>query len=179
MHRRSSVVAIASIVLMAAVALVFIARVAPWRAAAAESPVYVHMNGANDFLEPVVAVRPGQAVVFVNQDTGIHTIIGYDPATGKVLSNIDGDVKGTPGAGHPVAAYTVKLTKPGIYSYYCSVHAQLVKTFGGAVQAAPRKGVDGFGGAMAGVIIVTSDPHLLGANPKTSARKILPGFYGG
>lgn len=148
-------------------------------ATSAADPVYVHMNAANDFLESVVAVHPGQPVVFVNQDTDAHTIVGYDPSTGKQPVAIDGKANGTQGAGHGVGTFTVRLTKPGIYPYYCSVHARLSKTFGSAVQPAPRKGADGYGGAMAGVIIVTDDASLLAQNPKTSARKVLPNFFGG
>jgi plastocyanin len=149
-------------------------------AIAAPAPVYVHMNGDNDFLEPVVAVEPGQAVVFVSQDTGgVHTIVGYDPKTGATLPSINGVVAKTQGPGHPVSVYAVRLTKPGVYDYYCSVHADLAKTHGGVVQAAHKPGVDGFTGAMAGEIIVTNDPDLLRANPATSAEKIVPGFFGG
>ena len=43
-------------------------------ALAAPPPVYVHMNGANMFLERLVFVRPGQKLVFVNEDTGAHGI---------------------------------------------------------------------------------------------------------
>lgn len=162
------------------IALVMAALLAPPASVrSAPAPVYVHMNGANDFLEPVVAVRPGQSVVFVNQDTDPHTIVGFDPQTGRHPLAINGRAAGTPGAGHAAGTFTVTLSRPGIYSYYCSLHATLSKTYRGAAQAAPRKGVDGYGGAMAGVIIVTSDPRLLSGNPKTAAQRILPGFFGG
>ncbi|TAM76310.1 Cupredoxin [bacterium] len=146
---------------------------------AAPAPIYVHMNGTNDFLESVVAVRPGQPVVFVNEDTDPHTIVGFDALTGKQPLAINGRAAGTPGAAHGVGTFTVTLARAGIYSYYCSLHARLSKTYGGAVQAAPRKGVDGYGGAMAGVIIVTSDPSLLSRNPKTTVRRVLPDFFSG
>ena len=146
---------------------------------AAPAPVYVHMNGTNDFLEPVVAVRPGQPVIFVNQDTDPHTIVGFDPRSGRQPLAINGRAAGTPGAGHAVGTFTVTLARPGLYYYYCSLHARLSKTFGTAVQAAPRKGVNGYGGAMAGVIVVTSDPRLLSENPKTTTQRVLPGFFGG
>ncbi len=146
--------------------------------ATANEPVYVHMNGANDFLEPIVAVRPGEPVVFVNQDTGMHTIVGYDPLTGARDSAIDGVVAGTPGPGHPLPTYTVRLAKPGVYAYYCSVHAILFKAFGHAVQPAHRPGADGLG-SMAGYIIVTTDPALPKSNPPTSRERIVPGYFGG
>ncbi|TAM59587.1 Cupredoxin [bacterium] len=172
MLRRSLPLAVAMAALLALAASVPAAQAAP-------GPVYVHMNGANDFLEPVVAVEPGQPVVFVNQDTDAHTIVGFDPQTGRRPLAINGRAAGTPGASHGVGTYTVRLSRPGIYTYYCSVHAALVKTFGQAVQAAPRRGVNGFGGAMSGVIIVTHDRRLLAENPKTSATRVLRGFFGG
>ena len=147
--------------------------------ATASAPVYIHMNGRNDFLEPTVAVAPGEPVVFVNEDTGFHNVIGYHRSTGKLNPAINGDLAGTKGAGHPVATYTVKLTKPGIYAYYCSVHAVLAKTYGAAVQPAHRPGVHGYPGAMAGEIVVTSDPSLVAQNPATTAKKILAGYFGG
>lgn len=147
---------------------------------AAAPPVYVHMNGANYFLESVVAVEPGQPVVFVSQDTGgAHTIIGYDATTGGPLAAINGKVQKTAGAGHGIDTYTVRFNTVGVYQYYCSIHAILGKTAAGSVQPAHRPGVDGFQGVMAGTIVVTRDRALIGANPPTSRRLILPGFFGG
>ncbi len=174
-HGRISLLAALSLSL----ALVGCATSSAQTAGSGGGPVYIHMNGRNDFLEPVVAVAPGQPVVFVNEDTGVHTVLGYHPSTGKLNRAIDGDLAGTPGPGHPVATYTVKLTKPGIYAYYCSVHAVLAKTFGTAVQPAHRPGVHGYPGAMAGEIIVTTDPKLIAQNPATSAKKVLDGYFGG
>lgn len=146
---------------------------------AAEQPVYVHMNGANMFLENVVAVRPGQPVVFVDEDTGAHTIIGFNPATGATSKRFDGAVEGTPGPGHPVHTYSVTFKHQGLQFYYCSVHAELVKEPGGRYVAKKRPTVHGFGDPMAGLIIVTTDKHLLADDPKTTHEKILPGYFGG
>jgi plastocyanin len=143
------------------------------------APVYVHMNGANMFLENVVVVRPGQDVVFVDQDTGAHTIIGYNPATGKTSTRFDGAVQGTPGAGHPVSTYTIAFKHPGLQFYYCSVHAELMNEPGGRTVPKKRPTVHGFGDPMAGLIIVTTDKHLLADNPATTHEKILPGYFGG
>lgn len=142
-------------------------------------PVYVHMNGANMFLENVVVVRPGQKVVFVDQDTGAHTIIGYNPLTGTTSKRFDGAVQGTPGPGHPVSTYTIAFRRPGLKFYYCSVHAELVKEPGGRTVPKKRPTVHGFGDPMAGLIIVTTDRHLLTDNPPTTHEKILPGYFGG
>ncbi|MDX5931794.1 cupredoxin domain-containing protein [Acidiphilium acidophilum] len=147
--------------------------------AATPKPVYVHMNGANMFLENPVAVRPGQPVVFVNEDTGSHTIIGYSATTGKTSTRFDGAVAGTKGPGHKVHTYTITFAHQGIVHYYCSVHAILAKEPGGRTVAKVRPGVHGFGDPMAGTIIVTTDPKLLADNPKTAAEKILPGYFGG
>lgn len=148
-------------------------------APAAQAPVYVHMNGANMFLENVVVVRPGQPVVFVDEDTGAHTIIGYNPATGAPSKTFDGVVQGTPGPGHAVHTYTITFRHPGLKYYYCSVHAELVKEPGGRTVPKKRPTVHGFGDPMAGLIIVTDDPHLLADNPKTARSKILPSYFGG
>ena len=160
-------------------ALVGCAASSPGTGGGSSAPVYIHMNGGNEFLEPTVAVSPGEPVVFVNEDTEPHTVLGYHPSTGKLNPAIDGDPAGTPGAGHPVATYTVSLKKPGIYAYYCSVHAVLAKTYGSAVQPAHRPGVHGYPGAMAGEIIVTTDPSLIAQNPASSAKKVLNGYFGG
>lgn len=142
-------------------------------------PVYVHMNGANMFLENPIAVRPGQPVVFVNEDTGAHTIIGFSAKTGKLSTHFDGAVAGTMGSGHPVHTYKITFKNQGIVHYYCSVHAVLAKEPGGRTVAKVRPGVHGFGDPMAGVIIVTTDAKLIAANPTTTTEKILPGYFGG
>jgi plastocyanin len=147
--------------------------------ARAAAPVYVHMNGGNYFLEPVVAVRPGQPVVFVNQDTGAHTIAGYNPLTGALSRRFEATLAGTKGPGHKLATYTVSFAKAGFKPYLCTVHARLASTFGGAVQPVKRAGTHGFKGPMAGLIVVTTDPALLADNPPTAAEKIVPGFFGG
>ena len=146
---------------------------------AAQAPVYVHMNGANMFLENVVVVRPGQPVVFVDEDTGSHTIIGYDPHSGKTSTRFDGAVQGTPGPGHPVHTYTIRFAHPGLHFYYCSVHAELRKEPGGRTVPVKRPTVHGFGDPMAGLIIVSREPALLADNPPTSREKILPNYFGG
>lgn len=143
------------------------------------APVYVHMNGFNAFVESVVAVQPGQPVVFVNEDTGVHTVQGYNPITGKALQYPMGMLMGTPGPGHKVHTYTVRYSKPGVYYYYCTMHAVLEKVYKNMVQPAHRTGVHGFAGAMAGIIIVTKNPAILKQNSPTCRDKILKGYFGG
>lgn len=146
----------------------------------AASPVYVHMNGSNEFLERLVFVRPGQKVVFVNEDTGPHAVRGYNPQTGaKSKSFDDADLKGTPGKGHGVHTYSISFKHQGVQWYYCPIHADLKKAPGGGVWPKVRPGVNGFGTPMAGVIVVTKDKTLLADNPKTASEKVLPKFFGG
>ncbi|MDE8346516.1 MAG: Cupredoxin [Acidocella sp.] len=148
-------------------------------ATAAPPPVYVHMNGANMFLEDVVAVKPGQDVVFVNEDTGAHTIVGFNPLTGKTSHSFNGYVAGDAPATQPTY-YKISFSKPGIYHYYCSVHAMLAMEPPEHVTVAKiRPGVDGFGDPMAGVIIVTTDAAILARNPPSSHQKILANYFGG
>jgi plastocyanin len=142
-------------------------------------PIYVHMNGANMFLERTVFAAPGQTVIFVNEDTGGHTIIGYNPVTGATSKRFDGAVAGTKGAGHKVATYSISFKHQGIHDYYCSVHAIIAQEPGDRFVAKVRPGVHGFGDPMAGRIIVTTDPKLLAENPASTHTKILPGYFGG
>lgn len=154
---------------------------APATAPAASSslpPVYIHMNGFNAFVESVVAVRPGQAVIFVDEDTGAHTIQGYNPATGKP-TKLFGMVMGTKGPGHKISTFTFVPKTPGIHFYYCTMHAMLEKVYHNSVQPAHRPTAHGFAGAMAGEIIVTKDTALLAQNPATCGKKILSDYFGG
>ncbi len=145
----------------------------------APSTIYVHMDGANAFVEPVVAVTPGQPVVFVNEDTGMHMIDSYNPLTGKPTPYIKGVVEGTKGPKGKIDYYRVVLKKPGFYFYYCPVHAILAKIYHGSVQPAHRPGVHGFPGSMAGLIVVTTDKALIAQDPPTSHQQILSDYFGG
>ncbi|HEV2301034.1 MAG TPA: Cupredoxin [Stellaceae bacterium] len=142
-------------------------------------PIYIHMNGGNYFLEPVVALRPGQKVVFVNQDTDAHTIVGYKAATGALSRRFNGTLFGTKGPADKVSTYAISFAKPGVQPYFCSVHAVLAKTRGKAVQPAKRMGTHGFKGPMAGLILVTTDRALLAQNPPTTQERIVKDFFGG
>ena len=148
--------------------------------AAAPPPVYVHMNGANMFLERLVFVRPGQKLVFVNEDTGPHAIQGYNPATGKLAKRFhDPVLQGTKGAGHKVHTFSISFKHQGPRFYFCPVHAMLMKAPGPVWAPKKRPTVHGFGTPMSGEVIVTTDPALLADNPKTAHEKILKGYFGG
>lgn len=152
----------------------------PSARAAALSPVFIHMNGANEFLERLVFVRPGQDVVFVNEDTGPHGIRGYDAKTGVQSKTFyKPAIMGTPGAQHPVHTYAISFPHQGVQHYYCPVHAYIAKGPGGVWLPVRRPTTHGFGAAMAGTIVVTDDKALLADNPKTASKKILPKFFGG
>lgn len=167
------------LVLILALCMPFAPALAAGNGSESLSPVYVHMNGENDFLESVVAVRPGQQVIFVNQDTGEHVVRGYDPYNGKMSDSFYDHLKGTEGPGHPLATYEVSFKTKGFHFYYCSIHARLQKVYHEEVRPAHRKGIPGYEGAMAGLIVVTTDPALLQSNPKTSHEKTLSDFWGG
>lgn len=171
MNRSALALGLASAVILAAAAA---------SAATPPQPVYIHMNGANEFLERLVFVRPGQKVIFVNEDTGPHAILGYDPQTGAASKTFDDPaLAGTPGKASKVHTYSISFRHHGPQWYYCPVHAELAKAPGGVWLPKVRPGVHGFGTPMAGLIVVTTDPALLKDNPATTAAKILPGYFGG
>ena len=151
--------------------------------AATPAPVYVHMNGLNDFLPKVVFAKPGQPVIFVNQDQGPHSIHAYDPVGGNHLKALDDMIlQGTPGPGHTVHTYKVTFDHVGVHYYICTVHAHLVsvyKTPAGKNYDLPakRQGVHGYRGSMAGVVIVTREAALLNSNPPITHQKILQKFW--
>ena len=152
--------------------------------AATTSPVYVHMNGLNDFLPKVVFVKPGQPVVFVNQDQGAHSIHAYDPVGGSHLKAMD-DValQGTPGPGHKVHTYKVTFKHEGVHYYICTIHAHLVSVYRSPAGKnydlpAKRKGIPGYRGSMAGIVIVTREASLLKSDPAITHQKILKKFWG-
>ena len=151
---------------------------------ATRSPVYIHMNGLNDFLPKVVFVRPGQPVVWVNQDQGAHAIHGYKLVGGEHLKDLNKvSLAGTPGPGHKVHTYRVSFDHVGVHYYLCTVHAHLVGVYtdpnGGTYYLpAKRHGVPGYRGSMAGVVVVTRESALLNSNPAITHKRILAKFWG-
>lgn len=146
------------------------------QAKTAPRPVYIHMNmkSPSMILESTIAVRPGQKVVFINQDNDIHTIVGYDPKTGATIQRINGSIPASAGMGKAPGRYIIEFKHIGRHYYYCSVHAYLKPGPGKTYSPAIRPGVKGFGAPMAGVIIVTTNKRILAENPKTSSEKFLP-----
>jgi len=152
--------------------------------AATTKPVYVHMNGLNDFLPKVVFVRPGQPVVFVNQDQGAHSIHAYDPVGGNHRKAMDDvSLQGTKGPGHPVHTYKVTFKHEGVHYYICTIHAHLVSVYktpsGKNIDLpAKRKGIPGYRGSMAGVVVVTREASLLKSDPSITHQRVLKNFWG-
>lgn len=142
----------------------------------APRPVYIHMTmkSPSMILENTIAVRPGQKVIFINQDNDIHTIVGYNPKTGATIQRINGSIPASAGMGKGPGRYIIEFHHPGRHYYYCSVHAYLKRQPGKDYSPAIRPGVKGFGAPMAGVIIVTTNKRILAENPKTSSQKFLP-----
>lgn len=170
--------------LMASMGLVIVGLTSGGSAlAAAATPVYIHMNGLNDFLPRVVFVQPGQSIVFVNQDQGPHSIHAYNPVGGGHLKDMDDiSLSGTPGPGHTVHTYKVTFQHVGVHYYLCTIHAHLVPVYkspSGKIYDLPakRQGIPGYRGSMAGVVIVTREAALLKSNPPITHQRILQKFW--
>lgn len=152
-------------------------------AASAANPIYVHMNGLNDFLPRVVFASPDEKVVFVNEDTGTHSVHGYSLIGGNRLKDMDDTaLAGMASADAQPHTYTVHFAKPGTYYYLCTVHAHLVKVYraqGGSNYFMParRQAIPGYGGTMSGVVIVTRDRGLLDSNPPITHQRVLKGLW--
>lgn len=170
--------------LMASMGLVILGLIYGCAAlAATATPIYIHMNGLNDFLPKVVFVQPGQPVVFVNQDQGAHSIHAYNPVGGSHLKDMDDtSLSGTPGPGHTVHTYKVTFHHVGVHYYVCTIHAHLVPVYkspSGKTYELPakRQGIPGYRGSMAGVIIVTRETSLLKSNLPITHKRILQKFW--
>jgi plastocyanin len=79
---------------------------APTAAAVAADSVTIH-NFA--FGPQVVAIKAGTTVHWTNMDTEAHTVTSDTGAFGSPVLQ--------PGAG-----YSYTFTKPGTYSYHCTIH---------------------------------------------------------
>ncbi|MGB3423860.1 MAG: plastocyanin/azurin family copper-binding protein [Castellaniella sp.] len=68
-------------------------------------------------------IRPGQAVRWVNRDTGnVHTSTAYHPANGKPLRMPTGAKPWNSDYLLPGQSYTVVFDTPGVYDYFCLPH---------------------------------------------------------
>ena len=102
-----------------AVALVLLLVLVGPRPGDAQTPVAVAASGqtvvniANfTFSPPVITVRPGATVTWVNQDDVPHAILATDQSfRSKVLDTDD--------------RFSFTFSKPGVYDYFCSIHPHM------------------------------------------------------
>jgi plastocyanin len=88
------------------------------RASAAESPRPDTIRIGNfTFAPSVLEVPAGTSVLFVNEDDVPHTIVGSDRDSPLKSPALDTDDR-----------YSVKLTQPGTYHYFCSLHPHMTGT---------------------------------------------------
>jgi plastocyanin len=66
------------------------------------------------FTPAALTVRAGQEVTWVNEDDAPHTVVGADPGSPLKSPALDTGDK-----------YSAKLTQPGTYQYFCSLHPHM------------------------------------------------------
>ena len=72
----------------------------------------------NFAFEPsALTVSAGTVLTWLNQDDAPHTVIGTDPGSPIKSQPLD--------TGEP---YSIALTKPGTYRYFCSLHPHMTGT---------------------------------------------------
>jgi plastocyanin len=96
------------------------------RAAAAVAPAAVSRTTTNartvtisnfTFAPAALTARAGEEVTWRNEDDAPHTVVGSDPGSPLKSPALDtGD------------QYTAKLTQPGTYKYFCSLHPHMTGT---------------------------------------------------
>ncbi|HEY7640409.1 MAG TPA: metallophosphoesterase [Steroidobacteraceae bacterium] len=92
--------------------------------AAAVAPAAPAANGAGTitisnftFAPTAITVKAGQEVTWMNEDDAPHTVVGTDPGSPLRSPALDTGDK-----------YAVKLTQPGAYKYFCSLHPHMTGT---------------------------------------------------
>jgi len=107
--------------------------------AKAEDTHTVNMTG--DYFSPVVAVvHVGDTVSWVNGDSDPHSVVSFPSAPTQFDIDIDAGKTGT-----------FTFTKPGVYQYYCDLHATYSKMMS---DVKANQGTDVFPIPMRGVIVV-------------------------
>lgn len=113
-----------------------------------------------DYFKPyALSVNVGDTVQFVNSDTDTHTVVSTPDAPAAIELTTEGGKS---------ASFT--FSKPGIYHYYCTLHA-LMDSNSNMVKAI--KTADQFPGAMDGFIFVTGKDM----NLPSTATVTMPGDY--
>lgn len=98
------------------------------RLAAADEALEIGMSGTPTgsdvwFRPRGLLLRPGQAVRWVNRDTGnVHTTTAYHPANGKPLRIPTGAKPWHSDYLLPGQSFTVMFDMPGVYDYFCLPH---------------------------------------------------------
>lgn len=96
-----------------------------WGASTMKIRMLGNQDGSRVGFDPVgLHIQPGQAVQWVNLDAGnAHTATAYHPANfNRPLRMPDGAAAWDSDYLLPNETYTVTLTRPGIYDYYCVPH---------------------------------------------------------
>ena len=84
------------------------------RASAGENPAILQITIDNfSFAPATLTVSPGTEVTWVNHDDIPHTVVSDDKATFKSRA-LDTDEK-----------FSFTFTKPGTYTYFCSLHPKM------------------------------------------------------
>lgn len=101
----------------------------------------IEIPGADRFSPPVAEAVRGEPIVFHNGDSDPHTVTSVpgDP--------VPLDLRLSPGG-----SATIVLDRPGIYRYYCSLHARYDPSTG---QVAALPSADHPAEPMSGVVVVT------------------------
>lgn len=101
----------------------------PFRAFAADDIVEVEMrsggNGARVWFDPVgLRIEPGQTVRWVNRDKGnTHTTTAYHPAHfNRPRRMPEGAKPWNSGYLLPGRSFSITLSEPGVYDYFCIPH---------------------------------------------------------
>ena len=92
-----------------------VALAAVLMAAAPASAAHVVTISGFAFSPKVLTVSAGEPVTFANKDQEAHTVVAADGA----FSSSGLDTNDT---------WTVRLTKPGTYAYFCSLHPYMKGT---------------------------------------------------
>jgi plastocyanin len=80
-------------------------------AAAAPAPNVVTIANFT-FSPPVITVKPGTTVTWVNGDDIPHTVVSTDQAFKSKVLDTDG-------------RFAFTFQKPGTYAFFCSIHPQM------------------------------------------------------
>ena len=111
-----------------------------------------------DYFQPfALMINAGDTVNFLNSDTDVHTVVTTDDAPAKLELSLAGGTQGS-----------YLFTKPGLYHYYCTVHAAMDPNSGMVKSVA---GTDVYPTAMEGYIFVAGK----GFDPPAGATVTMPG----